>query len=85
MSALPKITTTIASGIVNRTSSTTAFTLDPNNPSGTSCATTSVCRTIDIVILADVNPTVTPNASVRLELAITGRNTSYGFPSTPCS
>jgi len=70
--------TTIASGIVNRTNNVTAFTLDPNNPSGTN-------RTIDIVILSDVNPTVTPNATVRLELAVTGRNTSYGFPSTPCS
>jgi Tfp pilus assembly protein PilW len=74
---------TIASGIVNRSNGVTAFTLDPNNPGyGTSSA---VNRTIDIVIQADVNPTVTPNATVRLELAVTGRNTSYGFPSTPCS
>ncbi len=70
---------TIATGIVNRATSptVTAFSLDPGNPSGTN-------RTVDITITANVSLTRTPNATVRMQAAITGRDTSYGFPATEC-
>jgi prepilin-type N-terminal cleavage/methylation domain-containing protein len=72
--------TTVATGIVNRSVSPTvpAFALDANNPAGTN-------RMVDIVLLSNVSLTQTPNATVRLQLAITGRNTSFGFPSSICS
>lgn len=71
---------TIATGIVNRSVSSpvTAFTLDSGNPSG-------VNRTIDIMLLSNQSLTRLPNATVRMQLAVTGRNTSYGFPATECA
>ena len=71
---------TVATGIVNRSVSSpvTAFAVDPGNTvSGT-------YRTIDITLLANVSLTRVPNATVTTQLALTGRNTSYGFPASEC-
>jgi hypothetical protein len=56
----------------------TAFSIDPGNPSGTN-------RTIDITVLANVSLTRLSNATVRTQVAITGRDTSFGFPATECA
>jgi type II secretory pathway pseudopilin PulG len=71
---------TVATGIVNRAVSPTvaAFALDPGNPAGTN-------RTIDVTVLANVSLSRTPNATVRNQVAITGRDTSFGFPATECA
>ena len=71
---------TIATGIVNRSTSPTvaAFAVDPGNPSGTN-------RTVDITLLANVSLTQLPNATVRMGFAVTGRDTSYGFPASECT
>jgi prepilin-type N-terminal cleavage/methylation domain-containing protein len=71
---------TVATGVVNRAVSptVTAFSIDPGNPSGTN-------RTIDITILANVSLTRLSNATVRTQVAITGRDTSFGFPATECA
>jgi prepilin-type N-terminal cleavage/methylation domain-containing protein len=76
---------TIATGIANRNvpSPVTAFSLDPGNPNyGTSNA---INRTIDITLLANVSLTRLPNATVRTSFAVTGRDTSYGFPASECT
>jgi type II secretory pathway pseudopilin PulG len=76
---------TITDGIVNQTVSSpvTAFALDPGNPNyGTS---SSVNRAVDITLLANTDRSHYTNATVRMQLAITGRDTSYGFPATECA
>jgi Tfp pilus assembly protein PilW len=71
---------TISTGIVNRSTSptVTAFALDPGNPAGTN-------RTVDITLLANGSLTRLPNATIRTSFAVTGRDTSYGFPPTECA
>jgi prepilin-type N-terminal cleavage/methylation domain-containing protein len=71
---------TVATGVVNRAVSPTvaAFAVDPGNPSGTN-------RTIDITILSNVSLSRVPNATVRTQVAITGRDTSFGFPASECA
>jgi len=75
---------TIATGIVNRDPSinVTAFSMDTDASKGWDGTTG---RAVNMVIMANDYLSSLPNATVRIELAVTGRNTSYGFPSNVCS
>jgi prepilin-type N-terminal cleavage/methylation domain-containing protein len=71
---------TVASGIVNRTVSppVTAFSrTDPASATGG--------RVVNITLLVNGNYAAHPTETVRIQQAITGRNTSYGFPVNVCS
>ena len=74
----PTPTTTwqvVAEGVLNRVASpaVTAFVLDPTG------------RTMTVQFLINSNPTSAPNATQRLQTAVTGRNTSFGYPLAVCS
>jgi prepilin-type N-terminal cleavage/methylation domain-containing protein len=72
----PTPTTTwsvVAEGIVNRTISQSAFTLDPTG------------RTMTVLFLVNTDVTNHPTATQRLQLSVTGRNTSFGYPLAVCS
>jgi type II secretory pathway pseudopilin PulG len=72
----PTPTTTwsvVAEGIVNRTISQSAFTLDPTG------------RTMTVLFLVNTDVTNHPTATQQLQLSVTGRNTSFGYPLAVCS
>jgi prepilin-type N-terminal cleavage/methylation domain-containing protein len=71
---------TVATGIVNRVVSpaVTAFSRsDPTSATGG--------RIVYITLLVNNQYSTHPNETVRIQQAITGRNTSYGFPADVCS
>jgi prepilin-type N-terminal cleavage/methylation domain-containing protein len=65
----------IASGIINREVSPQvgAFTLDPTG------------RTVTVRFLVNTQPGTAANATQDLQSAVTGRNTSFGFPADVCA
>lgn len=77
---------TVASGVINRSSGTTAFALDTDvNRGYSSSGGTSTSRTINVVLLVNQYASVLSSGTVRQEVALTGRNTSYGFPPSSCA
>ena len=68
---------TVATGLVNRTLSETAFQLDADPLKGS--------RTLNITLAVNNDYTHFPSQTVRVQAALTGRNTSYGFPTGICS
>lgn len=64
---------TVSEGIVNRTLSQAAFTLDPTG------------RTMTVLFLVNSDVTNHPTATERLQMSVTGRNTSFGYPLAVCS
>lgn len=67
----------VATGVVNRTLSTTAFVLDPD--------TLKASRTVNITLSMNSDYSHHPSQTETLQAALTGRDTSYGFPSNVCS
>jgi len=71
---------TVASGIVNKQVAPTvpAFQIDPDPNKGG--------RTVNVVLLVneDLNGDLS-TGTVKIQSALTGRNTSYGFPTTVCA
>ena len=71
---------TAATGVVNKlvTTPLNAFTLDPDPNKGG--------RTVNVVLLVNEDPQVDlTRGTVRIQSALTGRNTSYGFPTGVCA
>lgn len=71
---------TVATGLVNRvvTPQVPAFTRsDPASATGG--------RIVFITLLVNNRYSTRPNETVRIQAAITGRNTSYGFPQDVCN
>jgi len=70
---------TVATGVVNRALSPAvpAFVLDPDPNKGG--------RTVNIVLMMNNDLTNRPNETVKIQSALTGRNTSYGFPISVCN
>lgn len=69
-----------ADGIVNKIVPTPqhAFTLDPDPNKGG--------RTVNVVLLLNEDPQQdVSTGTVRIQSALTGRNTSYGFPTSVCA
>jgi len=62
----------VASGVVNRDEGTDTFSLDPSG------------RTLTAVILVNPDLDRHPEATQRFEIALTGRNTSFGYPENVC-
>ena len=69
--------TRLATGIVNRTLSEHAFELDSDALKGS--------RTLNVTLAVNDDYTHHPTQTTRIQAAITGRNTSYGYPSGVCS
>ena len=67
----------VATGVVNRTVGTTAFALDPD--------TLKASRTLNVTLSLNSDYSHHPTQTETLQEALTGRNTSYGFPSNVCS
>ncbi len=67
----------IATGVVNRTVGTTAFALDPDATKGN--------RTLNVTLKMNGDYTHYASQTATLQEALTGRDTSYGFPSNVCS
>ena len=69
----------VATGVVNRSLGTpeTAFTLDTDPLKGS--------RTVNITLALNSDYTHFPTQTARVQAALTGRNTSYGYPSNVCS
>ena len=63
----------VASGIMNRAQSQSAFTLD------------STGRTMTVLFLVNSNPTRQGAPIQQLQTAVTGRNTSFGYPLAVCA
>jgi prepilin-type N-terminal cleavage/methylation domain-containing protein len=82
---------TVATGIVNRniTSPVQAFGADSDSSKGgtgnSAQSQTGLSRTVNVVLMVNNYLTSTPTATVRLEVAVTGRNAAYGFPTNVCS
>jgi len=71
---------TVATGIVNKlvTSPLNAFQLDPDPNKGG--------RTVNVIFLVNEDPQLNlSTGTVRIQSALTGRNTSYGFPTGVCA
>lgn len=66
----------IAEGIVNEDDLVPAFDLDHDSIYGD--------RVINLVLLINQTPEKRPEATIRVESSVTGRNTSYGFPVNVC-
>ena len=62
----------VATGIVNRNTSTQAFTLQSTN------------RTVDVTFKVNNAYTNHPTLTTSFSLSVTGRNTSFGYPSDVC-
>ena len=62
----------VASGVVNRDEGTDTFSLDPSG------------RTLTAVMLVNPDLDRHPEATQRFEIALTGRNTSFGYPENVC-
>jgi prepilin-type N-terminal cleavage/methylation domain-containing protein len=67
----------VASGLVNRTLNEHAFALDSDPLKGS--------RTLNVTLAVNDDHTHNPTQTVRLQAALTGRNTSYGYPTGVCS
>jgi type II secretory pathway component PulJ len=67
---------TVAEDVVNRTTSVNTFTMNSDPLKGE--------RTVDIRL--QVNPDITgnPNRTIELRASLTGRNTSYNYPTNIC-
>jgi prepilin-type N-terminal cleavage/methylation domain-containing protein len=82
---------TVASGIVNRSVSplVPAFSADSDTSKGgtgdSTQSQTGLSRTVNIVLMVNQFLSSAPTATVRLEVAVTGRNAAYGFPTNVCS
>ena len=66
----------VATGVVNRTLSTSAFTLDPDTLKGG--------RTLNVVYAVNSSYSTRPTQTVKVQSSLTGRNTSYGYPANVC-
>ena len=79
--ANPNGTTTgwrvVATGVVNRALSEPAFQLDADPMKGN--------RTLNVTLAVNADLTHSPTQTVRLNAALTARNTSYGYPVSVCS
>jgi type II secretory pathway pseudopilin PulG len=62
----------IATGVVNRDEGTPAFSLDGSG------------RTLTAVLQMNPDLEAQPEATQRFEIALTGRNTSFGYPTNVC-
>jgi type II secretory pathway pseudopilin PulG len=62
----------IATGVVNREEGETAFSLDASG------------RTLTAIFLVNPDLEHQPEATQRFEVALTGRNTSFGYPENVC-
>ena len=71
---------TVTTGIVNRVVSPTVTAFSRSDP-----ASATGGRIVNITLLVNDNYAQHPNETVRIQQAITGRNTSYGFPVNVCS
>jgi type II secretory pathway pseudopilin PulG len=67
----------VATGVVNRTTGVHAFSLDGDPLKGG--------RTLNVTFQANNDYSHFPQNTVRVDSAYTGRNTSYGYPTTVCS
>lgn len=67
----------LATGVVNRTVGAIAFALDPDTLKGS--------RTLNVTLSLNSDYTHHPTQTETLQEAITGRDTSYGFPSNVCA
>jgi type II secretory pathway component PulJ len=71
----PSAWRTVADDVVNVERDVTAFRLDPDPTKGS--------RTLDVTIVVNSDP-AQASADVTVTQAITGRNTSYGYPLAVC-
>jgi hypothetical protein len=62
----------VAEGVVNRDTDTPAFALDPAG------------RTVTVTIEANADLDHDPTATQSFTASLTGRNTSFGYPSNVC-
>ena len=67
----------VATGIVNRAMGEPAFVIDPDPLKGE--------RTLDITLAVNEDLANRPGQTVRIRVALTGRNTSYDYPTNVCS
>jgi prepilin-type N-terminal cleavage/methylation domain-containing protein len=68
----------VAEGIVNRSLGVNAFQLDPDADKGG--------RVVNVTFVVNTSyGTASAMRTARLEAALTGRNTSYGFPGSVCT
>lgn len=67
----------VATGVVNRVLGEYAFQLDTDPMKGS--------RTVNITIAVNTDYTHYPSQTVRIHAALTGRNTSYGYPVSVCA
>lgn len=67
---------TVAEHIVNRSTNTNAFELTGDPLKGN--------RTLDIHLMINPDYTAAPSSTVELESSLTGRNTSYNYPTNIC-
>ena len=67
----------VADGVVNRILGERAFQLDTDPMKGD--------RTLNITIAVNTDYTHHPTSTVRIHAALTGRNTSYGYPVSVCA
>jgi prepilin-type N-terminal cleavage/methylation domain-containing protein len=67
----------VATGVVNRAVGEHAFQLDPDPMKGN--------RTLNVTLAVNADLAHGPTQTVRLNAALTGRNTSYGYPVSICS
>jgi prepilin-type N-terminal cleavage/methylation domain-containing protein len=66
----------VATGIVNRTLSESAFSLDPDSLTGG--------RTLNVLYAVNSDLTHRSTQTARIQASLTGRNTSYGYPANVC-
>jgi prepilin-type N-terminal cleavage/methylation domain-containing protein len=66
----------VATGIVNRTINTVAFSLDSDVLKGG--------RTLNVVYAVNSSYATRPTQTVKVQASLTGRNTSYGYPANVC-
>lgn len=67
----------VATGVVNRALSESAFTMDTDPLKGG--------RTLNVTLALNENLTGRPGQTVRIRASLTGRNTSYDYPTNVCS
>lgn len=67
----------VATGIVNRTLGEPVFAIDPDPLKGE--------RTVDITLAVNEDLAKRPGQTVRIQAALTGRNTSYDYPTNVCA
>jgi prepilin-type N-terminal cleavage/methylation domain-containing protein len=66
----------VATGIVNRTLNTVAYSLDSDVLKGG--------RTLNVVYAVNASYATRPTQTVTVQASLTGRNTSYGYPANVC-